>query len=178
MVLFFIALLSWFGAFVVRADEPDPHELEAALMISEHDDEHLQLGAALTAPQRTPSLAYDLLLDVGLIVFVIGAATHEGHRLALHYLDTNPVRKHTHHCGPLHPWNLFQLPAPLGEGNKKDVAPDVFAEDRQHFSTAHFSQARSFNVARPGNAKARVALEIGFKKVSACGQAAEDDQSS
>ncbi len=71
MVLFFIALLSWFGASVVRADEPDPHELEAALMIFEHDDEHLQLGAALTAPQRTPSLAYDLLLDVGF--------TTEGH---------------------------------------------------------------------------------------------------
>ena len=104
-------------------------------------------------------------------------SAHKCHRLALHHLDANPVWKHSHHRGPLHPGNLFQLPAPLGQRNKEDVAPNVFAKDRQHLRTAHLGQASSFNVAGPGNAKARIALQVGLEKEGTCSQAAQDDQS-
>ncbi len=51
----------------------------------------------------------------------------------------------------------FQLPPPLLQRHKEDIAPDVFAEDRQQLRAADLGQPRSLNVARPGNAEARVA---------------------
>ena len=87
------------------------------------------------------------------------AHARKGHRLALHQRDANLVGKHAHHRGALDPWNLFKLLAALAEGNKENVAPDVFAEDREHIGAAHFSEARGLNVGSAGDAEARVAFD-------------------
>ena len=60
------------------------------------------------------------------------AVAHKSYRLALHDRDANLIGQQAHHRGLLDPRNLLQLLAALSERNKEDVAPDVFAEDRQH----------------------------------------------
>ena len=68
------------------------------------------------------------------------ALAHKRDRLALNDRDANLVRQQAHDGGVLDPGNLLQLPAALGEGNKEDVAADVFAEDGQH--SARLTSAR------------------------------------
>ena len=89
----------------------------------------------------------------------------EGHRLPLHHRDVNLVREQAHYRGALDPGNLFKLPAPLAQGNEKDIAPDVFAEDRQHLSAADLGEPRGFDIACPLDAEAPVAAQPGFEKV-------------
>ena len=60
----------------------------------------------------------------------------------------------------------FKLLAALAEGNKEDVAADVFAEDGQHLGAAHLGQPGGLDVACAGDAEARVALEIGLEQKS------------
>ena len=91
------------------------------------------------------------------------AVAHEGDRLALHHGDAQLVGQHAHDRGVLDPGNLFQLLAPLVQGNKEDVAADVFAEDGQQVAARDFGQAGGLNVAGAGDAEARVALEIRFE---------------
>ena len=84
--------------------------------------------------------------------------------------------KQAHHRCPFHPGDLLQLLAPLAEGNEKDVAPDVFAENRQHFGAAHFREPRGLDAARALNAEAGVAFEVSLQEENASGQAAQHDQ--
>ena len=84
----------------------------------------------------------------------------ESHRLALHHRDANVVREQAHHRGFFDPGNLLQLPAPLAERDKKYVAPDVFAEDRQHVSAADFAQPGNLNAVCPFDAETRVVVQI------------------
>ena len=54
------------------------------------------------------------------------------------------------------------------QGDKEDVAPDVFAEDRQHLSAADLGEAGGLNVACPIDAETRVALQKGLRKKPTC----------
>ena len=67
----------------------------------------------------------------------------------------------------------FQLPAPLGQRNKEDVAPDVFAEDGQHLGAADLGESGGLNVACAVDAEARVAAQIGFEKIGRGGESAQ-----
>ena len=67
--------------------------------------------------------------------------------------------------------------APLRQGYKEDVAPDVFAEDRQQLGAADFVESGSLDVACSRNAKVSVALDECLEKVSRSSQPAQHDQS-
>ena len=87
------------------------------------------------------------------------AMPRKRHRLPLHHCNANLVGQHAHHRGPLDPRNLLKLFAPRIDGNEKDVAAHVFAEDRHHLRAAHFGEAGGLNVLAACNAEARIALE-------------------
>ena len=98
---------------------------------------------------------------------------HKSDRLPLDHRDANPVREQAHHRGALNPGNLFQLLAPFVERDKEDVAPDIFAEDRQHLRSADLVEAGGLDVACPGDAEAPVAAEVALEKVGRCAQPAQ-----
>ena len=91
------------------------------------------------------------------------AVTREGHRLALDHADANLVGEHAHDRGALDPGNGFKLLAALVDGNKEDVAADVFAEDGEHLGAANLGESGGLDVAGAGDAEAGVAFEIGFE---------------
>ena len=101
---------------------------------------------------------------------------HEGHRLTLHDRDPNLVRQQAHHRCFFYPGNLFQLPAALGQRDKENIAPNVFAEDRQHLRAAHLGETGSLDVVCPGNVEARIATQEGVEKECAGGQPAHYGQ--
>ena len=101
----------------------------------------------------------------------------EGHRLPFHHGDANLVREQPHYRSPLHPGNLFQLLAPVVEVDKKDVFPDIFAEDRQHLRAAHLGQPGGLDVADPGNAEAGIAPQVGLEKKAYGDETAQNHES-
>ena len=95
------------------------------------------------------------------------AVARKGDRLPLDYVDTNLVGEQAHDRGVLDPGNSFKVFAPLANGNKEDVASDVFSEDGEHLGAANFGEAGGLDVASAGDAEARVAFEIGLEKTHA-----------
>ncbi len=104
------------------------------------------------------------------------AVAREGYRLALDDCDANLIGKQAHHGGVLDPGNLLQLPAPLVQGHKENVAADVFAEDGQHLGAGHLGEPGGLNVSGAGDAEARVALEVVLKQEAGSRQPAEHDE--
>ena len=89
------------------------------------------------------------------------AVTRKGDRLPLDYLHANLIGEQAHDRGVLDPGNGFKLLAPLADGDKEDVAADVFAEDGEQLSARDFRESGGLNVAGAGDAEAGVAFKIG-----------------
>ena len=98
------------------------------------------------------------------------------HRLPLHHVDANLIGQHAHHRRMFNPGNGFKFPAPLADRHKKDVAADVFAEDRQHLRAADFREPGRLDIAGAFNAEAPVAFERLFKENARRRKPAENDR--
>jgi hypothetical protein len=106
--------------------------------------------------------------------FDLRALADEGDGLALEDGDADLIREETLDCGVLDPGNLFELLAALFDGDEKDVAADVFAEDGKHVGAADLGETSRLNVCGSGDAEAGVVLEEVGESVSADGNDRED----
>ena len=104
------------------------------------------------------------------------AVARKGHGLAFNDVDANLIGEHAHDGGVLDPGDGFKLLAALADGNKEDVAADVFAEDGEHLGAGDFSEAGGLDVAGAGDAEAGVAFEIGLEEVAGGAEAGEDEE--
>ena len=94
------------------------------------------------------------------------AVAREGDRRALNNLHTNLVGQQAHHGRVFNPRNRFKLFAALADGHEEDVAANVFAEDRQHLRSTHFSEPGGLDVIGSGDAEAGIALEVSLGQIN------------
>ena len=81
------------------------------------------------------------------------------HRLPFYDCDANLIGQHAHHRGVLDPGNLLQFPPARAQWNKKDVAANVFTEDRHEIAAAHLRESCGLNIVGACDTEARIAFE-------------------
>src|SRR5919197_16314 len=94
----------------------------------------------------------------------VGTDTRESHRRALLNFNFQPMGDESHDAGRLHPRNLLELRLTLGQGNEKDVATDIAAQNFHDLCASDVVGAGYFNVVAGLNAEAPGTFAIAVER--------------